>query len=499
MNIFDITQYSEGIPPEDVRAEIAKNSGRIVIEYPMTFIHSSNSHLDIIHNYLEASYVAESLGRYAASITTEEISRFPACPICRYNIVVAAPEPFIEKLTQLSLALYEDQEDDGVVLDYATELDDYADSLDERQFLCPDLVDGYYANLVGAADCELDSECEGYLATEYKKHPEREYGFWKSAYSNTIGACFYVSRECWVVPVGIDICKLLSVYSGLSSAETYEEATLFSVDHISYLVHKHAVVYFPFGPLLHAKNFVGEVLSSDTDEGVSASLLTYSPTVDEVEELRGINLRATTTPPKYLLSRSGFSIIVEDGQYRYIFFPEQIEGNRKTALYEAVSAIFTCVAECAGVTRSVDLSWDGFDDEKFESLCYDIIYHDPRFDNQTIRKMGKSRSRDGGRDIVVYTRGRLGSPKKMYIFQCKFTQVNSSLTAHKVQNISDTIVQYNAHGYGVMTPVVIDSGLYDRIDDICDRYKVENTNWSVLEIERFIARHPNLKERYFTQ
>lgn len=134
---------------------------------------------------------------------------------------------------------------------------------------------------------------------------------------------------------------------------------------------------------------------------------------------------------------------------------------------------------------------------KFETLCYDIIYHHPKFDNQTIRKMGKSRSRDGGRDIVVYTKERLGSPKKQFIFQCKFTKLGSSLTTQKVENISDTVVQYGAQGYGVMTPVVIDSALYDRIDMICKRHHIESDNWSILEIERFIARHPKLKERHF--
>jgi hypothetical protein len=48
-----------------------------------------------------------------------------------------------------------------------------------------------------------------------------------------------------------------------------------------------------------------------------------------------------------------------------------------------------------------------------------------------------------------------------------------------------------------MTPVVIDSALYDRIDAISKKFNIESHNWSILEIERFIARHPKLRERHF--
>lgn len=166
-------------------------------------------------------------------------------------------------------------------------------------------------------------------------------------------------------------------------------------------------------------------------------------------------------------------------------------------VYGKVSTLFETVARFSGVNKDIQLSWDEFDDEKFENLCYDIIYHLPQFDNKTIRKMGKSRSRDGGRDITVYTNERPGNPKKLYIFQCKFTKAGTSLTTQKVENISDTVVQYGGQGYGVMTPVVIDAALYDRIDSICEKFKIESHNWSILEIERFIARHPKLRERHF--
>ena len=176
MEIFDITQYSDGIPLEKVRDELTVNLGKISVDYPMSHIHSSNSYMDIIHNYIEASYIAEELGKYATSIVTQEVSRYPHSPICRYEIVVKETEPFVERLRQLSIALSDDQEDDDVLLEHQENLNAHAESLDNRRFLCPNLVDGYYANLVDAAYLELESELDdGFLASEYKKYPEREF------------------------------------------------------------------------------------------------------------------------------------------------------------------------------------------------------------------------------------------------------------------------------------------------------------------------------------
>lgn len=230
-------------------------------------------------------------------------------------------------------------------------------------------------------------------------------------------------------------------------------------------------------------------------EQLEKNILTFSPEEDYYKEKYGLTKHIVTI--KYLLSVSSSFLIVEDGNFRFVFFPNQVKSNKIASLYERLSVVFGNLGLLTGVSANISLPWDVLDDEKFENLCYDIIYHHPKFDNGTIRKMGKSRSRDGGRDIVVYTNNIPGQPRKMYIFQCKFTKSGSSLTTRKVENISDTIVQYKAQGYGLMTPVLIDSALYDRVDSICQHFDIESDHWSVLEIERFIARHPRLKERHF--
>ena len=74
-----------------------------------------------------------------------------------------------------------------------------------------------------------------------------------------------------------------------------------------------------------------------------------------------------------------------------------------------------------------------------------------------------------------------------------FTQ---SLAGSRI-NMSDTIDQFNAGGYIVMTNGVIDSTLFDKLDAISKKNKVKTRTWSKLEIERFLARRPDIKKRYF--
>jgi len=131
-------------------------------------------------------------------------------------------------------------------------------------------------------------------------------------------------------------------------------------------------------------------------------------------------------------------------------------------------------------------------------VCFDVIYHNPKFDNSTIRKMGKTRSRDGGRDIVVHTHSRPGKTAKKYIFQCKYQQSGTSLPGSKVQDISDTIIQYGAAGYGIMTNVVIDSTLYDKLDGISKTLTVQVEDYSVYKLERILACYPQIKRRHFS-
>jgi hypothetical protein len=149
-------------------------------------------------------------------------------------------------------------------------------------------------------------------------------------------------------------------------------------------------------------------------------------------------------------------------------------------------------------TPDIACDWSSLADEQFERLCYDIILTHPRFDPDTIRKHGKSRSRDGGRDIEILDMPRPGEGRRRkWIFQCKLVSGTGSLSATKVLDVGDMLDHYDVGGFGVITSAPIDATLYDKLDAVCDRRGVEKLIFSVLELERALARNPVIRERYF--
>jgi hypothetical protein len=139
--------------------------------------------------------------------------------------------------------------------------------------------------------------------------------------------------------------------------------------------------------------------------------------------------------------------------------------------------------------------WDVLDDELFEELCYHVIAD--HYQPSQIQKMGKSRSRDGGRDIVFYTPARAHKRSVQWIVQCKLIRAGTSLPASKVKNINEILAQYPAGGFCVMTSGLIDSTLHDRLDDIARNKGIQIDSWCRLKLERFLAQHPELRYRYF--
>ena len=92
--------------------------------------------------------------------------------------------------------------------------------------------------------------------------------------------------------------------------------------------------------------------------------------------------------------------------------------------------------------------------------------------------------------------GRLGKPPVKWIAPCKLIRDGGSLSSKKVE-VSDTVDQYGAGGFCVMTSGVIDSTLYDKLDGIARNRSMQVDTWSKLELERFLIRHPVVYQRYF--
>jgi len=154
------------------------------------------------------------------------------------------------------------------------------------------------------------------------------------------------------------------------------------------------------------------------------------------------------------------------------------------------------------ITNSIsnNCDWLELNDDSFEELCYDILYCHPKFDSTSIQKMGKSKSRDGGRDILIKSKRTPTTEQELYIFQCKFLSESTSLSASKIPNAGNVIMQYGAKGYGVFTTTVIDSTLYDMLDGFKRNLDIDTSNnWSKYELERHLNRHQMIKSKYFGQ
>ena len=145
----------------------------------------------------------------------------------------------------------------------------------------------------------------------------------------------------------------------------------------------------------------------------------------------------------------------------------------------------------------ISCDWTQLNDEQFEQLCYDLLIKQHNLKLTDIDKMGKSRSRDGGRDIV-FSKGKDINKKPIkWIAQCKLKSDKGSLGSSQVPNIRDMLDQYNAEGFCILTSGIIDATLHDKLDTLKEDKGFEVERWSYLEIERFLAEYPEIKARYF--
>lgn len=483
-------------------------------------IYRARHYSDLAQDYLEAAYIGEQLCQYAERINLSSESNY-----MYDNVVELFLKPKTEHIDKLSKLIFKygclyGGNDEDLNLEFIEELNEYRDNLEQFKHQFPELVDDYYANFINGEYYEYDPiENKEFFDKEFSKFPERKYGFNKSAYSNKINQEFYTSVDSVLIPHSSDFKLILKEYSGIETID-FIKADFFAIGNITYLISDGLIVHFPFDSFIKAKNCAGEVFDGDTEIYRDAGrwmqgLLTYRRWIakySEKENLRGYPIDMSedilenkiqdmfANPPvmSFYLSSYGDHILVKDDKHSYFFFgTDKLNQNELGFLGSKLSKLFNITANLAGIQIVIKCPWEQLNDETFEEICYDVIYHNPKFDNTTIRKMGKSKSRDGGRDIVVLTHSRPGKPSQKFIFQCKYKQPNSSLRASNVLDISDTITQYGASGYGIMTNVVIDATLYDKMDGISRNLSVDMDDYSVYQLERILACYPQIKERHF--
>jgi len=501
MDILDIASiYDSYQTPDDIVRFLEEHRHGFILQVPLQSIGSAGSHLPIAEDYLEASYIGENLAKSSSSIIMKERTVRTYYLALDFEIIPLDMELMAKQIWEFAVAFDSEEEcSENVRRQQYSALESYELTLDDKtEFVFPELADNFYANLIKGAYVEGDVDFN--LDEIYSKFPERKFGYWKSAFGRSNGQYFYASTDGWIIPPSTDLQTLLKSYANAPADVIFEPAKLLIIDERAYLISDNYVTHFPFGPFLRALNCKEVALKQIEyfeEYDWMHLIYTYNKTREHFKT-EYEHMFSYPSENEYFIADYGELVLVKEEDYKYLFFgTDKLSEQQIFRLKESLSNISGRIYSFAGLNQDIVCPWKELDDEKFEQLCYDIIYYNPKFDNKTIRKMGKSRSRDAGRDIVIFTAARPGYTPEKYIFQCKYLGAGVSLTASKVINISDIMDQHGAQGYGLMTSGVIDSALYDKLDGISvsRRFKIET--WSVLEIERYLSRHPQIKDRYF--
>lgn len=453
-------------------------ASRVFVLVPFRHIGNAAWNIDIAWDYLAALFVGETIAPLCHEIycTIQWIKVGISYGRVQFELYPDKVESLAEKLLWLSHQ-FDNRAEAGEfdVEDLHWEVDDaireFRAELDGLTLRFPDLAERYSANMVPGMPQINDD-----LGEYYGEYPERKHDFWRSHYSNIIGAEFYTSTDyigAYIVPAGVDVDQVLRKSDAMSpDAPELRHARLLTGKNLAPAVFNEIVmVQYPARAVSLAQACARDIWPA----------------------------REGTPAMSFRLNDIGDVLVADDGLAQYVIFspsPKKVpDVATRPYLIEAEQST-EALRTYLGIPTRMACPWDRLDDEKFEQLCYDVVYYCGRYDRTTIRKMGKSRSRDGGRDIEALSMELHNGRSIKWIFQCKFTKGNGSVAGSKV-NVSDTIDQYGAGGFCIMTNSTIDSTLFDKMDGIRRNRGLEVTHWSRNELERFLAEHREIRDRYF--
>lgn len=499
---------------DDLRAVIQKIDAGflapelIEISLPAYALGFAGDYLSICEDLLDVSYCVEGMAAHANGASLSR-SRQPEPPH-RTHFVLKISSPNANFLGELRRCCIHYGGDNAKIAvefrdyfeNYSELMDAYKVDLTDREFKFPELIDDYLANLVNGAYYAYEET--DWVQRDLEIYPERRFGFHRSAFSSRLGSPSYASIESWIVPTAVDPTRVFDVLNINASEENFRDAYLSMIGDFCFATSGDMQVHFPLDTFLKGRVCQSFIRSQEQVMrlGWQRPLFSLNPTM--------ISL-STATPSdasfngqgryKCRIHESGEIVFItdEEEKWRHFFFDTCALGVSEAKKIGVLSAeLNSQIQRSIGLAETGTLDWRKIDDAQFETLCYDLIYAHPSFDHDTIRKMGQSRSRDGGRDIVVWTKPTAfrETPKK-YVFQCKLVSSKKSLGKRDVPDVGDMLEQYAADGFGIMTSVVIDTTLFDAVDEICRRRGIAQKHFSKLEIERFLNQRPSLRKSHF--
>ncbi|EHO5062434.1 hypothetical protein KLQ07_001117 [Salmonella enterica] len=487
---------------EDIFELDIKESDVLKIYIPLDSIGVTNSYIDICDDYLEAIWVGERLASEAK--VANVVYDYPlGTHKTRLCLIIHEPSINIKISLEECISLY-CRGDNGNSVFYQSVRDkvlDFELELENHPIRLPEIADDYYANLIEGAYCEMLSESPGLYHDELKKYPERAFGYWRSSFSSKLDNNCYVSKAGWLFPDDLNLNNFFEVTGQKYRTETLLPAEILIINDTSYVMADGLVAYFPMKQYINSMicsslaMFADAEGDKETEEYDWSDRDIYDPKIFAIEHayISSQNIN------KCMIDPNGTMIAAYDGKCWHLLYDTKILSiNAIKRIYNKFRTISLAFANYINLPDNISCKWDSLSDEQFERLCYDVIHTHPRFNSDTIRKYGKSRSRDGGRDIEVFDIPRTaGDIPRKWIFQCKLITNSKSLSATRLIDVGDMLEHYNAQGFGVMTSAPIDATLYDKLDAICSKRKIEQMNFSVLELERALYYDDILRCRYF--
>lgn len=484
-------------------------SDPLTVYLPLPSFGRTNSLIDICKDIVDVSWAAEKLSECVDGYDFAEdylASEYRT----RAKLTLNGIHSNIRTtLIDCWLALADDEVAEGPDSQRAeqlrTDISNYEDTLDDVNPRIPEIVDWYYVNLVMGANHEFQSEAPQYLEEQLARHPERRAGFFRSAFSGRMGAITYMSENAWVVPASVAIDTFFELTNQPVRLDEFTAGELFTLNGQSYVLSGADTVLFPMSYYFKCRSCLSLARTDSAEWPLDRfewndGAFSFQSDLSRRRHTLPDTLRSSPRETCFV-HRSGSMIFVADGTHHHFLYDTAfLNQYAAKEINDRLASLSGRLSASLGISAGHQFNWASLSDEGFERLCYDLIYADPKFNFETLQKMGKSRSRDGGRDIVVFEtkHGQITNPRK-WIFQCKLVTDGSSLTGTRLTDVGDMLDQYGAKGFGVMTSAIIDSTLYDKLNAVCGKRDVAQQHSSVLELERRLARYPGIRERYFPQ
>jgi hypothetical protein len=489
-------------------ALIAAGHGNVAVDFPIPSIGRTNDPSDIASDYLDAIYFSEKIGACCAAMDAQPVHLKHSRLALRFKMLVRDAPSFIAELRRLAVGLDPEEIRQPGISDEIADLEEH---IWTRKLRLPDLGDNYAANFLAGTYYWENKPAF------HRIHPTWRWGFWRSFAADQLRVELYVSNDVdnvWIVLGDRSIVeRVLTEYGGLTSrgARLHEAMSVRFDRYPHVLAAADGVLLVPSAQLEKAitcwrRRLVPDVTDKydrlHLDEQPKNTFRIGSPEWQRSiqDSIQSLMMRRQGSWEyryrfRWAMTESGDVAVCGNDDVSFIAFVDRAKSELVRELTVGIETAVDFLRSAAGMNHTISLDWSLLTPGSFEDLCYDILLRSGRFDEARFRKHGKTKSRDGGRDIEAWTLARFNEPGTKWIFQCKFLTADKALSGSRV-TVADVVDQHAAEGFGVMTNQVIDSTLYDKLDAIAANRDLRVDTWDGRRIERFVHSRTDLKEKH---